>query len=199
MRRGGGNILNRMENASRYEHLIARCGDDFFIANGQLELADHDAHKFVRRMDEIIPLLAGRIGEEITGVAALSPVAGDLVSVGRYREFMLGKIGHDHVAGSDALVLISREPSRFPSHLMNPIRFTAVVTKDTPFIPVSPHLPRRTLLRADFQGIWSVEVRAIKRGTSPLPRVPLDRLPELANEIGCCHLVNSWAPNRVWS
>lgn len=84
LRGGGGNILNRMEKASRYEHLIARYGDDLFIANGQLELAGHDGHKLIRCVDEIIPLLAGRISEEITGVAPLSPVAGDLVTVWRY-------------------------------------------------------------------------------------------------------------------
>jgi hypothetical protein len=86
-----------MENASRYEHLIARCSDNFFIADGQLELAGHDGHKFVRRMDKIIPLSAGRIGEQVTGVASPSPVTGDLVSVGGYREFMLGKIGHGYI------------------------------------------------------------------------------------------------------
>ncbi len=104
-RRGRRDILDRMDDSSRDKDFIARYGDDFFIADGQLELADHDGHKLVRRVDEIIPLPAGRIREQITGIAALSPVAGDLISVGRYRKFMLGEIGHGHVAEADPLVL----------------------------------------------------------------------------------------------
>lgn len=92
-----------MDDSSWDEYFVARFRDELFIPDGQSELAGDDGHEFVRRMDEIVPLSPGRIGEQIARVTPLLPVVGDLLLYGRYREFMRGKIGHRHVTGSYSL------------------------------------------------------------------------------------------------
>lgn len=87
----GGNILNRMDDSPRDKYFVARFCDDVFVADDQAELAGDDGHEFVRRMDEIIPLSAGRSGEQVTGVASPSPVSGDLVSVGGVSRIYVGQ------------------------------------------------------------------------------------------------------------
>jgi len=57
-------------------------------------LANHDGDEFVRRVNKIIPLSAGRISEQIAGVSPLLPVVSDLITVERNREFLAGQIGH---------------------------------------------------------------------------------------------------------
>ncbi len=94
MGRRRGHILDGMTDSFRNKHFIARLGDDLFPADRQPELPDHDGHELIRRMDEIIPLTVWRVSEHIAGVAALVPVASDLVAVERHREFLVGEMGH---------------------------------------------------------------------------------------------------------
>jgi len=62
VRRGGGNILNRMAD---FQHFITRLCENFFWIEGQPELPNHDGYEFVRPVDEIIPLSARRVGKHI--------------------------------------------------------------------------------------------------------------------------------------
>jgi hypothetical protein len=90
----GGNILDGMVDSFWNKDFVARFCDHLLLTEGQLELPHHDSHKLVRRMDEIIPLSARRVGEYITGVAPPAPVLSDLVTVERRLEFLAGEVGH---------------------------------------------------------------------------------------------------------
>lgn len=74
-------------------HFITRLCKDFFRTDGQLELPFHDGHEFIRRMDEIIPLSSGRVGEHVAGIAPLAPVLGHLVTIEWHWEFLVGETG----------------------------------------------------------------------------------------------------------
>lgn len=73
---------------------VTRLCDDLFSADGELEPPIHHGHQLVRRVDEIIPLSSGWVGEHITGVAPPVPVLSHLVMINRNREFLTGEIGH---------------------------------------------------------------------------------------------------------
>jgi hypothetical protein len=92
--RGGGNILDGMANTPRNKHLVARLCQDFLFTDDQSEFPNHDSHKLVRCVDEIIPLSARRVGKHIAGIALLAPVTSDLVTIERHGEFLIGEIGY---------------------------------------------------------------------------------------------------------
>lgn len=95
MRPRGGHILDGMANTLRNKHFVARLCDDRFSADGEFEAPIHNSHELVRRMDEIIPLSAWWVGEQVTGVAPPAPVLSHLVTVEGRRELMKGEIGHE--------------------------------------------------------------------------------------------------------
>jgi len=76
------------------KHFVAWFRNDLFFYDSQLELANYYSHEFVRRVDKIIPLSAGWVGEHITGVAPPVPVVRHLVMVDRHRKFLTREIGH---------------------------------------------------------------------------------------------------------
>jgi len=98
--RRGRDILHGVADVFRDKHFVARFCNDFFTADSQSQLSRHDGDEFVRRVNEIIPLSAGRVSEQIAGVTPLLPVVSDLITVERHREFMTGTIGHGHITGA---------------------------------------------------------------------------------------------------
>lgn len=91
-----------MANAFWNKHFDARLRDDFFAADGEFKLPLHNDHQLVRCMDEIIPLSAGLVGEQVAGVAPPAPVMRDLVTIERDCEFLMGVIGHESSYGDSA-------------------------------------------------------------------------------------------------
>lgn len=83
-----------MANAFRNKHFVARLCDNLFFVNGEIEPSFHHGHQLVRRVDEIIPFPAGRVGEQAAGIAPLAPVMRDLVAVERHWKFLMCEVRH---------------------------------------------------------------------------------------------------------
>jgi hypothetical protein len=83
-----------MTNTFQKTYFVVRLCNDPFSSDDQLELPIHHSHELVRRVDKIIPLSAGWVGEHITGVAPPTPVSSHLVTVERHWEFLTGEIRH---------------------------------------------------------------------------------------------------------
>jgi len=94
MRRGGGDIPDGMKDAFRNKHFVARFCNDLFSVDGQLEPPTLNGHELVRRVDEIIPLSSGRVGERDAGIATSAPVLSHLVTIEGHWEFLTGEVGH---------------------------------------------------------------------------------------------------------
>lgn len=72
-----------MANTLWNKDFVARLRDNLFFADGQFKLPLHNDHQLIRRVYEIIPLSAGRVGEQVAGVASAVPIVSDLVTVER--------------------------------------------------------------------------------------------------------------------
>lgn len=108
-----------MDSSTRDKHFVAWFRNNFLITDGQSELPNHDGDEFVRRVDEIIPLSAGRIREQIAGVPPLLPVLSDLPTVERYREFLTGKRRNRHLTEVRGKWEEPTKPGAFLSYLLN--------------------------------------------------------------------------------
>ena len=94
-RRRGRNILDGMVYTFWNQHFVTRFHADLFPANRELESAIHRGYQLVRRMNEIIPFPAGRIGEHLARIAASMPVLGYLFAIKRHRKFVKGEVVHE--------------------------------------------------------------------------------------------------------